>query len=297
MITDSDRPVQTQLRPPISERDGKSAPGKWQNIDLFVISVLALFLPLLVLVDLPMLRLPVGIVVVLMAPGYLATVVLFPGWTELNGATRLALSFGLSVVVIAALALLLTFLPWGLRLWPVVVSMVIWNVGLSIMGGFQRYRQGGGWMPGLTPWWRSTSRPARTGLVVGGVLAALILFYCLSVLTARDPSSRLTEFYVLSSSGLVEDYPRQASPGQPVQVKLGVVNQEGQSGSYRIEIRNGGEILKQIGPFQLAEGTPWEQPVEFSLKQAGKDQIVEIWLFEGQASQPYRRLRLWLNIE
>ena len=78
----------------------------------------------------PLLRLFLGLFFVLFVPGYALQAALFPSGAAraeasnggLDGPERLALSFGLSVAVIPPLALILNRLPWGIRLWPIVVG-------------------------------------------------------------------------------------------------------------------------------------------------------------------------------
>lgn len=114
--------------------------------------------------------------------------------------------------------------------------------------------------------------------------------------TAPDPSARLTEFYALGAEGLAESYPREAAPGQPMQVQLGIVNREGALGRYRVEARSAGQLLAQAGPIELADGASWQAPLNYALPQAGADQQVDILLFRDDVPDPYRQLRLWVNV-
>jgi uncharacterized membrane protein len=63
-----------------------------------------------------------GHVFVLYVPGYLLQAILFPRVDELDRIERVALSLGLSVAVASLLALLLNWLPWGIRPWPIIVG-------------------------------------------------------------------------------------------------------------------------------------------------------------------------------
>jgi uncharacterized membrane protein len=67
-------------------------------------------------------RLPLGLVYILYVPGYCLTAALFPAQEDLDGIERVGLSLGLSVAWVPVLALILDWLPWGLRLWPILLG-------------------------------------------------------------------------------------------------------------------------------------------------------------------------------
>ncbi|MCB0238602.1 MAG: DUF1616 domain-containing protein, partial [Anaerolineae bacterium] len=71
------------------------------------------------------LRLALGLAYVLFVPGYCLTAALFPREDDIDGIERLGLSLGLSVAWVPVLALILDRLPWGLRLWPIVVGELL----------------------------------------------------------------------------------------------------------------------------------------------------------------------------
>lgn len=84
------------------------------------------------------LRLVVGLVFLLFMPGFLLQSVLFGSSRELNAVERIALSMGLSGALVAALALLLDVLPWGLRLEAMVISVILLTTLLALAGGLRR---------------------------------------------------------------------------------------------------------------------------------------------------------------
>ena len=66
--------------------------------------------------SLQILRAVFGLLYVLFIPGYCLQAFAMPSRSELDGKERLALSFGLSLALIPALALILDRLPWGITL-------------------------------------------------------------------------------------------------------------------------------------------------------------------------------------
>jgi uncharacterized membrane protein len=250
---------------------------------------------------LPILRLILGVAFVLFAPGYALQAALFPRASDLDGPERLALSLGLSVCLVPVIFLILDRLPWGISLWPIVVSEAVIYALLWAFAG--RRRRG---LPeqeryrvaihlDWKGWWAAQD---RTNWVLYGLLvlalygvataAAVILF-------APTPGERLTELYALGSGGLAEDYPASAVVGEPVALTLGIANREGESAEYRIEIRAAGEPVGAVGPISLDDGAVWEQSISFSLLKVSEEQAIEVLLYRDAGEQPYRSLLLWMD--
>jgi len=260
---------------------------------------------------LPLLRLFLGLFFVLFVPGYALQAALFPSDVErdvgsgggLDGPERLALSFGLSVAVIPPLALILDWLPWGIRLWPIVVGETFVIITCSAVALWRRSR-----LPPVERfvlkidvdargWWRAQD---RTNRALYGVLAAallLALFSAAAIILLPKPGQQFTEFYVLGPEGLAESYPREAAPGEQLTVTAGIANREGVAAEYRIEVRAGELTIGQAGPIRLEDDEVWEEPIHYALAEPGDDQEVDFLLFYDGGEEPYRSLRLWINIE
>jgi len=260
---------------------------------------------------LPLLRLLLGLFFVLFVPGYALQTALFPRDAAqadpsaggLDGPERLALSFGLSVAVIPPLALILDWLPWGIRLWPIVVgeSIVIGVCSAVALWRRRRLPPEKRFVPkihvDLRGWWVAQDRLSRVlyGIVAMALLVAL--FSAAAIILLPKPGDRFTEFYVLGPEGLAENYPRQADPGEPLTVTAGIVNREGIAAEYRIEVRAGELTIGQAGPFRLEAGETWEGPIRYTLAEARDDQEVDFLLFRDGGGEPYRSLRLWINVQ
>jgi len=259
---------------------------------------------------LPLLRLFLGLFFVLFVPGYTLQAALFPSGPAraetsgggLDGPERLALSFGLSVAVVPPLALVLDRLPWGIRLWPIVVGEIFVIVTCSVVALWRRRR-----LPPVERfrveidvdargWWAAQDRISR---VLYGVLATALLvalFSAAAIIMLPKPGDSFTEFYVLGPEGLAESYPREAAPGQPLTVTAGIANREGSAAEYRIEVRVGELMIGQAGPLRLEDDEVWEGPIHYALAELGDDQEVHFLLFRDGGGEPYRTLRLWINV-
>jgi uncharacterized membrane protein len=249
------------------------------------------------------LRLLLGITFVLCVPGYVLQAVLFPRMDDLDGPERLALSFGLSVAGIAPIALVLDRLPWGIRLWPVVVAEGTVVVGCSIIAWIRRWL-----LPreerfalevhiDLPRWWADQDRANRIlyGISAGAVLVALVA--ATVIFAAPKPGERFTEFYILGPEGLAENYPREAAVGQPVEIAVGIANREGVTAAYRVEVENEGHLIGQSDWVQLAPDAVDERTVTFVPREAGEDVLIAFLLYRDGGTEPYRTLRLWLKVK
>jgi uncharacterized membrane protein len=243
------------------------------------------------------------LVFVLFVPGYALQAALFPGVDDLDGIERLGLSTGLSVALIPALALLLNWLPWGLRLWPIVISLVMVTVVFSLAALVRRWMipTQERYIPSvdfhIKGWWATQERTNRRlyALLSGTLVVALLSAGMIAILPRSG--ERFTEFYMLGSDGLAESYPRQSTAGQPLDVTIGIRNQEGVAASYRVEAQDGQGLIGQAGPFSLKTGEQIEAPLTFTPQQTGDDVLVTISLFRDNQSEPYRTLKLWLKVE
>lgn len=82
----------------------------------------------------------IAILMVLFIPGYTLVAALFPGKEEIDWIERIALSFGLSIPVVPLIALVLNFTPFGIRLVPIVLSILVFSGVLGLVAYFRRMK-------------------------------------------------------------------------------------------------------------------------------------------------------------
>jgi uncharacterized membrane protein len=259
-------------------------------------------LPLGLLLPLPAwLKVPLGFVVVLLAPGYALLEALFSR-REYDTPARIGLSFGLSIAILPILALVLDALPWGLRVVPIAVSLTAWimlcALAMLLRSSFWQREAATGDTNGsnLHTWWRSLGKRTQLMAVAGTIAFVGVLMIGFAAMATPDPTEQMTEFYALGPDGLAENYPREVDVGEVMQVQLGITNREGVQQRYRVEVRSASQLLGQAGPIELADGATWNQPIQYALQRAGMDQAIDIVLFHQNDSTPYRTLRLWVNV-
>ena len=282
-----------------------------RNFPLIALICLALLGLLAVIAAIPILitvlRVILGLAFVLFLPGFTLQAAVFPHRTDLDTPERLALSFGLSLAVIPLVALLLDRLPWGIHPWPILVAEGLLVLLFSLAAVLRSRRlphegrlQAGKW-PHLPGWWSSLERGERRQytILAGTLLTALLS--ASAILFLPSPAGSYTEFYILGAQGLAEGYAREARLGEDLAVLMGITNHERQAKTYRVEVwavnpQGRREHLLTDGWYRLAQGVTREWPVSWQMPWPGDDQLVELLLFEGEQSTPYRGLRLWLDV-
>ncbi len=285
------------------------------HLDFLIVTQISIALVLAIFFQqqLPILspiRLFLGIVYVLWIPGYCLTAALFPAVDDLTKVERVGLSLGLSVACIPVIALLLDHLPWGLQLWPILLAEYVSTLIFMVIALWRRsrlpvdrvYTVDFTWQP--RRWWQTL--PAFEKRVFLIVSAAVLTAVIAVLWTFLVPSSAetMTEFYMLGKVGLAEDYPRQAIEGQELSTSLGLRNLEHSAHTYWVEVWvedtwNPGrrQQVAGYGPLTLAHSANQEWLITWRMPWAGQDQQVHFLLFTDGRPEPYRRLRLFMNVD
>ena len=80
---------------------------------------------------------------------------------------------------------------------------------------------------------------------------------------------------------------------------LGIVNNEYETVSYRVETRIDGVKNNEVDGIRLEHGEKWEHEVSFTPEIAGKEQKVEFLLYKIKNSEVepcFEPLRLWVDV-
>ncbi|KJR98053.1 MAG: hypothetical protein VR68_12105 [Peptococcaceae bacterium BRH_c4a] len=251
--------------------------------------------------DVHTLRVALGLPFVLFFPGYTLIAALFPGREDLDGIERVALSFGLSIAVVPLIGLLLNYTPWGIRLYPILFSLNLFVLAMSVLGWYRRkgLPEEKRLVIGINislPQWTEMKKVDRALSVL---LAASILFAVGTlayVITTPKIGERFTEFYILGPGGKAEGYPRDLKAGQEGSVILGAVNHEYGPEEYRVEIKARDYTIGGLNPIALDHEGKFENPVKFMLLEPGQNIKVKFLLYRKGDCDPYRSLHLWVNV-
>jgi uncharacterized membrane protein len=277
----------------------------WRTIiknELLIINILTILLIVIItFLELSVLRIILGLPFVLFFPGYVLVAALFPKKGNIDGIERIALSFGLSLAVVPLIGLILNYTPWGIRLYPILVSITVFIMAMSVVALFRRNRLSPEERFGISfnlnfPGWAGSSRLDKA-LSVALVLAIAATIGTLGyVIATPRVGERFTEFYILGPGGRAEDYPRELKVGEEAKVIVGITNREHETVSYRVEVRIEGVVSNEVEPIVLEHDKKWEEIVSFTPHRAGANQTVEFLLYKNGEVEPYLRLHLWLDV-
>ncbi len=305
----------------------------WIERDLIIIVVLTLVL-ILIIAAFPVtaLRLILGLPFLLFSPGYVLIAALFPRKGSLGGLERIALSFGLSIAVTPLIGLILNYMPWGIRLYPILIAQALFIVAIAGITWYRRkrlpqeerfsvpflYR-----LPSLS--WHGESRWDKLLIIFLAVsIAGATGTFIYTVAVPKD-GEKFTEFYILGSNGEFDGYPTEFTldgTGQVIRVKydyqdgateededtgevvLSVVNREQGRTDYRIELVIGGEPsqIELDGwhdelSFSLDDGDKWEHVIGFAPQTVGDDQKAEFLLLKADESEAAPSIHLWIDVK
>jgi uncharacterized membrane protein len=208
-----------------------------------VAAVLCIYVPVL---NQSFLRVVFALPMILFIPGYVLIAALFPGREDLDGIERLALSFGLSIAVVPLIGLVLNYTPWGIRLDPIVVSLVIFTSAMLVIAQYRRsllpveqrfvvpFRA----LAGSTrselfePGQSRLDRALSVILIIAIVAAIGTTVY---VIVVPKEGEKFTEFYILGAGGKAADYPTRFPAGEEQFLIIGIGNHEYRNVTYTVE--------------------------------------------------------------
>ncbi len=136
-------------------------------------------------------------------------------------------------------------------------------------------------------------------ILSAALIAAIIVCTGFIIYLSITPSAndKFTEFYILNENGKASGYPFDVKAGQPVTVAPGVVNHEYRPVTYKILIKQNGDIIKTVNVGLLQYKQKWEEKVDFAVEGSGESQA-EFYIFTDDGKEPHIKdpLTLKLNI-
>lgn len=232
-----------ESKPLVVEAAG-DVPGDLVAVAAFTAATLAcVYVPVL---NESILRILFGVAMVLFIPGYALIAALFPTKGDLDGIERVALSFGLSIAVVPLIGLALNYTPWGIRLDPILASLTVFTLAMTLVAWYRRLLLPAGdrfvvparamiasaraelYDPGASRFDRALS----VVLVLSIVAAVATTAYVIAV---PKEGEHFTEFYILGHGGKAADYPTDFAAGSTQSLIIGVGNHEYREVPYTVE--------------------------------------------------------------
>lgn len=299
----------------------RNATAKKGQIDLFKLKmdsdlelILSLTLITLVFIYTPVLnqsifRSVVSLGMVFLIPGYSLTAALYPGKDDVGIVERIALSFGLNMIISPLILLGLNYTPWGITQYSIFNSLMAFTILCSLLAGRRRYRlpedkrffiDFGRLVVGLRR--RDDADKTKLGRAITIIVAVAILLSVASVyyaITTPITRENFTEFYLKMPDGAAKNFPASLAVGKETPVIVGVVNEENRNTTYSLLVMlesNEGITILDSENLTLIDRQTWEKPVNLTAPHNGTDLRVEFLLYRDEnLTAPYRECRLWVN--
>lgn len=239
-------------------------------------------------------RIAIGLLFSIFIPGYLVQQVIFPRSKTFDIYERIALSFGLSIAILATYAALVSYSPLTLNEVVVIGVLVAHTVILCGFGIAQSLYLGLEWNSEQSPLQFST-RDKRYYAAIATVLITASIAFML-IFGLRGPAHYFTEFYVLNANGQGENYPTQVVANQPFTLILGIANSGTNEATYTVQILNNGTLIDTQPSISLAVGEATEYPVDIELPEIGELQRLEFVLLDEDLNPINQPLYLQLDV-
>lgn len=253
----------------------------------------------------------IGTIAVLFVPGYAFISALFPQKATLGNGARIGFSFGVSIVIVPLLEIALNYTPWGIRLGPTLVVLVVFTLVCVIVASIRRHK--------LPPeqrfivhwpvWLQSDDREgARTAgstfdrmlsivLVIAIIASVAVASYALIIQTHSD---HFTEFYLLGANGTLGNYTTNFTAGVLSPVTVGIINHEARDVTYTLVVSANNSTQRSTVHSEqvtLSSGKQWEKQVDLVINQLGENVKLDFALYTDPSTvDPYRDTHIWVNV-
>jgi uncharacterized membrane protein len=277
------------------------------------------------------LRIVLALPVLLFIPGYCLIAILFPKKDDLGLSERCMLSAGFSIAVVALIGFGLNFTPWGIRLEPLVVALILLTWVMVLLAHYQRavlpreerFRVS---FPAIAGGIRQEFLPKEEkgmdrflSIVLTLVIVSVVLATVSVIVLPKEGAERFSEFYVLGKNQSASDYPDLIIPAENYPMYIGTGNHEYRPVTYTIEtwvlrtefdnVTNR-SIIREMDPnerisLSLAHNETKIIPFNLFVIKPGYDRV-EFLLFNESVPGPevtgsdrinasYRNLHLWVS--
>jgi uncharacterized membrane protein len=241
---------------------------------------------------------------ILFVPGYSLIAALFPKKNDLDGIERTALSFGLSIAVTPLIGLLLNYTPFGIRLEPILISLSVFTIVMSITAYIRRWKLQEDerfnvnfkyYFNRIVESFKGESKKDKVLSIVLAISIILAISATAYVILVPKEGEKFTEFYILGPDGKASNYPTNLTVGQTGNVTVGIVNHEYSTVNYEMVIKLNNQTINDTN-ITLSNNETYSVPFTFTPSTYGQKQELEFELYKlPDSSTVYRSLHLCIN--
>lgn len=285
----------------------RRGPPPWDLMVSVITAALALMLAALGPQPAASMMTPFLFVLMLLMPGYLMGIALFPGRNDLSGSRRAAISLGAGALLALLLSIILSFSSAGWHLSSLTAllatsALVLAAIAYLSRSALPRSRR---FIPGYSLGLRSGRRAGvpRTIILAFMVLAVVIIISAFahtaisrekSIEEASSSGKHFTEFYVMGGND--SNHPAQVIAGMMETTIAGIINHESRAARYTLKLSLNGSTLLQK-EIDLEDNQAWEEAISYPLKEPGDRQRLDFLLYkDGNFESPYMEDCLWFNV-
>ena len=228
--------------------------------------------------------------------------IFFPKRDRMDGTERMAMTFVLSLIIVAICGYVLNFTQWGVKLYAVLVTLTIFILLTSLIAWYRIRKLSGTERLTISlnlPRFSFSSRNRFEKILIS-ILAIAVLgtIGTVSYLIAVPRTGELfTEFYILGPGGEIGDYPAELTLGTETMITAVIVNKEHETITYRVQSLINGVINSELGPLVLNRDEKQSIIISLQPVMAGKNQKVEFLLYKQPQAEVYRSLYILVNIK
>ncbi|MBE6516459.1 MAG: DUF1616 domain-containing protein [Methanocorpusculum parvum] len=293
-----------------------------------LLAVLSIYVPF---INETFIRVIFTVPVILFIPGYVLIAALFPEKKSIDGIERFALSVGLSIAVVPLIGLVLNYTPFGIRLNPIVISLVLFTLIMMIITLYRRARLSDEEkfavpFEKVKPALKEELFPKNQGKFDKALsiilIAAIIVAAVTTVFVIAFPKDgeKFTEFYILGEDKMADDYPEKFPVNSQQFVWIGIGNHEYRDVTYTVETlllnaewdsATNSSVIHASMPLDrfevsVLDNTTYLEKYYFSVPYTGYNRL-EFLLYnetvpsasasaEEKIESAYRDLHLWIKV-
>ena len=293
-----------------------------------ILAVLSIYVPV---INETFIRVILTVPVILFIPGYVLIAALFPEKKSIDGIERFALSVGLSIAVVPLIGLVLNYTPFGIRLNPIVISLVLFTLIMMIITLYRRARLSDEEkfavpFEKVKPALKEELFPKNQGkfdkalsiiLIIAILVAAVTTVF---VIAFPKDGEKFTEFYILGEDKMADDYPEKFPVNSQQFVWIGIGNHEYRDVTYTVETlllnaewdsATNSSVIHASMPLDrfevsVLDNTTYLEKYYFSVPYTGYNRL-EFLLYnetvpsasasaEEKMDSSYRDLHLWIKV-